>query len=241
MSDGHQQTSASPAPVLAASDARETVVENLKTVARAIVESFGEHACEVLLHDLSDLEHSIIWIEGNVTSRHIGGAMTDLGLELVRGEKFQNLFNYTTYTEDGRVLKSSSVFLFDRSGRPWGAFCINFDVTPYHMIVRQLKMSVLRESETSITETFSDDVEVTVRNLLAEASFEFGKPLDALNKSDRLSLIQILDRKGVFQVKRSVPIIAKYLGVSRYTIYNYLNMVRSEAAGLSKEDGNQSS
>ncbi|HBY95880.1 MAG TPA: transcriptional regulator [Chloroflexi bacterium] len=237
MSDGHQELKgAGHVLALSAFDGRETILENLKAIGRAVVESFGGHACEVLIHDLSDLEHSIIWVEGNVTGRHVGGSMTDLGLELVRGEKFEDLFNYTTYTDDGRVLKSSSIFLRDAAGQTWGAFCLNLDVTPYHTIVHQLKKSILREGESGVTETFSDDVEITVRNLLAEAAFECGKPLHALHKSDRLAVIQILDRKGVFQVKRAVPILAKYLGVSRYTVYNDLNAVRNEAAGSSEED-----
>jgi predicted transcriptional regulator YheO len=203
-------------------------LESLKAIARSVVQTFGESSCEVIIHDLRDLEHSIIWIEGNVTGRCVGGAMTDLGISKVRSGDFRDVFNYTTETDDGRTLKSSSVFLRDRHGLPWGAFCVNLDVTPFVGLVHRLSTSLLRAGETSVVETFSDDVEVTVKHWLAEATFELGKPLAALTRADRLRLMQILERKGLFQIKRAIPILAKHLHVSRYTIYVYLNELRSE-------------
>ncbi len=208
---------------------RRADLVSLKAIARSIVQTFGESSCEVIIHDLTDLEHSIIWIEGNITGRCIGGAMTDLGISKVRAGDFRDTLNYTTETDDGRTLKSSSVFMHDADGSPWGAFCVNLDVTPFVGLVNQLTASLLRPSEMNIVETFSDDVEVTVKNWLAEATFELGKPVAALTRAERLRLIQILERKGLFQIKRAIPILAKYLHVSRYTIYVYLNELRAEA------------
>ncbi len=203
-------------------------LEDLKAIAHSIVQTLGERTCEVIIHDLADLEHSIVWIDGNVTARCIGGAMTDLGISKVRAGDFQDVLNYTTDIEDGRTLKSCSVFLRDGADVPWGAFCINVDVTPFMGLVNQLNAGILRVSETNVVETFSDDVEVTVRNLLSEAAFEIGKPVAFLTRAERLRLIQVLERKGLFQIKRSIPLLAKYLHVSRYTIYIYLNELRSE-------------
>jgi predicted transcriptional regulator YheO len=205
---------------------RQSDMENLQAIGRAIVQTIGEYGSEVIIHDLADLDHSIVWVEGNVTSRCIGGAMTDFGISKVRAGNFQDVMNYTTDTEDGRTLKSCSIFLRDSEGTPWGAFCINLDITPFVGLVNQLNSTLLRVNETDVVETFSDDVEVTVRNWVAEALFEIGKPLDALTRADRLRLVQILDRKGLFQIKRAIPILAKYLHVSRYTIYVYLNELR---------------
>jgi predicted transcriptional regulator YheO len=225
-----KQTRSAPVVTLFANGkTREAEVENLKAIAHAIVQNFGERSCEVIIHDLSDLEHSIVWIEGNVTGRCIGGTMTDFGISKVQAGDFEDVLNYTTDIEDGRTLKSCSVFLRDAAGEPWGAFCVNLDVTPFVGLVNQLKSSILRVSETNVVETFSDDVEVTVRNWLSEAAFEIGKPVDSLTRADRLRVVQILDRKGLFQIKRAIPLLAKYLSVSRYTIYLYLNELRAEA------------
>ena len=49
-----------------------------------------------------------------------------------------------------------------------------------------------------------------------------GKPVDALNKKDRLRMIAMLEQKNAFSFRKSVPYVAKHLGVSRYTVYKYL-------------------
>jgi predicted transcriptional regulator YheO len=203
-------------------------IESLKAIAHGVVQAIGEAQCEVIIHDLADLEHSIIWIEGNVTERCIGGAMTDLGIAKIKAGEFDDLLNYTSETDDGRLLKSCSIFLRDAEGIPRNAFCLNLDLTPFIGLVNQLNSTLLRFTDTNVVETFSDDVEVTIRNWVTEAAYELGKPVTALTRAERLRLIQILDRKGLFQIKRATPLLAKYLHVSRYTIYLYLNELRAE-------------
>ena len=48
-------------------------------------------------------------------------------------------------------------------------------------------------------------------------------PLAQMRKGDRLALVALLKEKGVFHLQRSVPYVAERMGVSKYTIYNYLN------------------
>src|SRR5262245_37016012 len=112
-----------------AAELRPALFDLLKNIAVAIVQTFGREVCEVVIHDLADLEHSIVCIEGSVTERRIGGPMTDLGLEMIRAGRIEDVLSYRLHLE-GKALQSSSVFLRDQKGRPWGAFCINFNVTP---------------------------------------------------------------------------------------------------------------
>ena len=108
-------------------------IDKLKTTLRplmaGIVGAFGKH-CEVVLHDLTRPERSIVWIEGNVTGRRVGGTLTDLGLAKLRlSDTQEDLLGYVTQTRDGKVLRSSSVFLRDANGSVIGALCINLDIT----------------------------------------------------------------------------------------------------------------
>ena len=48
-----------------------------------------------------------------------------------------------------------------------------------------------------------------------------------MEKEDKLVIVRRLDEKGVFLVKGAIDYVANILGVSRYTIYNYLDEVRS--------------
>ena len=45
----------------------------------------------------------------------------------------------------------------------------------------------------------------------------------ALNKGDRLKIIALLEQKAAFSFRKSVPYVSQRLGVSRYTVYKYLN------------------
>ena len=58
-----------------------------------------------------------------------------------------------------------------------------------------------------------------------------GKPVNALNKRDRMKIIALLDQKNAFSFRKSVPFAAKRLQVSRYTVYKYLGELSGSAGG----------
>ena len=98
----------------------------LRQLAKSIERLFSPF-CEVIIHDFSDLEHSIIHIEGALSGRSIGGAATNLLLKRVRnGETREDLYNYTTTLSGDRKVKSSTIFLRGDDGVAYGAFCINY-------------------------------------------------------------------------------------------------------------------
>ena len=49
-----------------------------------------------------------------------------------------------------------------------------------------------------------------------------GKTVETMSKDDRLKMIALLEQHNAFSFRKSVPYVAKHLGVSRYTIYKYL-------------------
>ena len=50
-----------------------------------------------------------------------------------------------------------------------------------------------------------------------------------MNRNEKLQLIEILDAKGVFDVKGSPEMVARYLGASVFTVYNYMKQIRSSS------------
>ncbi len=205
-----------------------TNIDELKRIAHGIQKLFGE-PCEVVIHDFADLEHSIVHIEGDVTGRCVGGAATDLLLMSVQnGNTGQDMNNYQTQTPNGRVLRSCTVFLRDEQGEVQGAFCINLDITLFQGFRRYLE-NMLQTDLPELSETFSDDIRSTIHTILMETIQEMGvaeHPI--LTREGKIELIGRLDEKGVFQVKKSVPILARELGLSRSTLYNYLSESRAE-------------
>ena len=199
------------------------VVEPIVT---GIAATFGRQ-CEVVLHDFRDPEHSIVAIQGQVTERHVGGSVSQLGLSLIaQGNAAQAQYNYFTRTPGGRVLKSTTIPLRDPGGRVFGALCINFDITDLRLLG-----GVLGELTGTAAEprpvSFVDDIGQVIRALIDEGELAVGRSLDRMTKQDRLVILRVLDQHGVFALRRSVPQVAEYLRISRATVYSYLEEIRS--------------
>jgi hypothetical protein len=52
---------------------------------------------------------------------------------------------------------------------------------------------------------------------------ELGAPLAQLDRVDKQRAVKLLNDRGAFGLRRSVEQVAEALGVSRFTVYNYLN------------------
>ncbi|MEU4200028.1 helix-turn-helix domain-containing protein [Streptomyces sp. NPDC045470] len=60
-------------------------------------------------------------------------------------------------------------------------------------------------------------------HLLAELERRHGVPLSDLDRRTKQSVVRILEARGAFSVRHGVETVAGALGVSRFTVYNYLN------------------
>jgi predicted transcriptional regulator YheO len=59
---------------------------------------------------------------------------------------------------------------------------------------------------------------------------ELGAPLGQLERENKQRAVRLLEDRGAFVLRRSVEDVADALGVSRITVYNYLNAMRDEPA-----------
>jgi predicted transcriptional regulator YheO len=196
--------------------------EALSRVALALQRLFHP-LCEVVIHDFDDLEHSIVFIAGNLTDRSVGGAATDLLLACVKhGDTDKDLDSYLTSLPSGRIMKSSTIFLRDEAGYAYGAFCVNVDVTAFITFRKQLGAFLTVEEKGEVSELFSDDIRETIEAMIAETMYEIGDRQPLISRESKVKLVARLSEKGAFQVKKAVPIVADLLGLSRATVYNYL-------------------
>ncbi|MFE0382240.1 helix-turn-helix domain-containing protein [Streptomyces inhibens] len=60
-------------------------------------------------------------------------------------------------------------------------------------------------------------------HILAELERRHGMPLADLDRKTKQSVVRILETRGAFSVRHGVETVAGALGVSRFTVYNYLN------------------
>jgi hypothetical protein len=62
--------------------------------------------------------------------------------------------------------------------------------------------------------------------LIEQVQEELGGHLADLSREDKQRAVRLLDDRGAFLLRRSVEDVADALGVSRITVYNYLNAIR---------------
>lgn len=197
---------------------------------KGIAAQFGDQ-CEVVLHDLTgDYDSTIVAIEnGHITGRKVGDPGTNLGLEILRGSQVNgNRFNYITQTKEGRILRSTSLYKKNSKGVTIAAICINYDVTDLMMAKRTLDSLTTGGQQVDVKESFVSNVSDLLEALLQEAQEQVGKPVAAMTKEDKMKMIQLLDLKGAFLVKKSGEKICSYLNISKYTLYSYLEESKSQ-------------
>ena len=73
------------------------------------------------------------------------------------------------------------------------------------------------------------DLHRALDTLLAAAEHEIGIPCAEMDRSQKQGAVAMLNDWGAFTLRKSVEDVAEALGVSRFTVYNYLE--RAEADG----------
>lgn len=222
---------------------------------------FG-NKCEFILHDLTkDYNHTIVDIRnGYITNRKIGDCGSNLGLEVLRGTiKDGDRYNYIVNTRDGKLLRSSTMFIHDNNGAVIGSLCINTDITEtvhFEEYLRQYNQYNVAPSSGSVSavsipeaprsssdpeidtseipigpEIFANDVSQILDYLIAEAGKQVGKPVSQMNREDKIKFVRYLDQKGAFLITKASERVYEHLNVSRYTLYNYLDLIHKESNG----------
>ena len=211
-------------------DNRDLILENLKGIAQMIKETFGSR-CEVAVHDLRDLEHSLVYISGDITGRNIGAPITDLVVNELQRENGapKDLIGYKSVGKDGRILRSSTSFIRDAKGKVFATLCINYDITDFLNFTALLqdftKTSEAQNGEEK-QETFATSVQQTIESIINQAIENMGKHPMSMSMEEKVKFVGILEDKGAFMIKGAVDYIAAVLNVSKYTVYNYLNKVK---------------
>lgn len=218
---------------------KERIFQNLQRVADAVVALFGKN-CEACVHDLTSLQNSLVYIQGDVTHRKTGAPATDLLMKMLKqnSEKGQDKHNYKTTTTDGRSLKSTTTFVRDSAGRPLAAFCINFDTTDFYNAGQALMPFINVQENDTLTpaETFAHSSGETVEALFMQAVEKIGKHPATMNVDEKTQLIGQLEENSTFLLKGAVEQIAQMMGVTKFTVYNYLKKVRNSTSTVGPEE-----
>ncbi len=82
----------------------------------------------------------------------------------------------------------------------------------------------VRVGEAAASARFGDLHDALERMVEAVES-ELGGPLAELSRENKQAAVRLLDERGAFLLRKAVETVGQMMGVSRITIYNYLNAI----------------
>lgn len=182
---------------------------------------------EIVVHDLRHPEESIIAIfNGHITGRKAGGSATDLGRRLMDGDFPDKVVGYPNESPTGAKLKSSSLAIRNDAGELIGVLGLNLDISYFDQFERFINQFVSTHRSTHVTEAEhfemsspSEDIRDAIHDFLLARSWS----TRTLSTTDKRDIVEHLYRNGYFKNRGAVSIIARELGLSRPSIYNYKN------------------
>ena len=188
---------------------------------------------ELILHDLSQLECSVVAVHGNITNRKPGAPATNFLIQMLKkyGDEAPNSVSYRNVLPDGRILRSTTTFIRDGEGHIVGSLCINQDLTDFMVASKLMKeFTAFNEPEpedhAAHQEVFAYDISEVMEAMVQSEMDTVRVPAAYMQKEDKRAIVERLKSKGVFDIKGSVEYVAERLGVTNFTIYNYLKEVR---------------
>ena len=206
-------------------------LELLRQVAAGIAAQFGSN-CEVAIHDLSrDPDRSIVFIaNGHVSGRKVGDGASNVVMEQLRTQdpEPKDHLCYLTKTPDGKILKSSTVYIRDRKGKVSAILDINYDISRLILMEEALHDLTSTGEEVPSEPERITNVSDLLDELIQQSVALVGKPAAVMNKEDKVKAIQFLSQNGAFLITKSGDKVAKYFGISKYTLYSYIDMNKQE-------------
>lgn len=197
---------------------------------------------ELVLHDLTHPDASVVAIaNGQVSGRSVGSP-------ILSGPKDDHAFTaafattteasdeghamvgvYPTVSPAGTPLKSATVIFRSESGTPLAALCANVDLQMLKLVHAWVGRAIDGPSNVKVngeTHAESADMDALMAEIIESAVQNLAKPVLLMTKDEKSKAVEEMLRRGLFIVKGSVPRAAKALGLSRYTVYNYLEAIR---------------
>ncbi|MGH4138383.1 helix-turn-helix transcriptional regulator [Clostridium sp.] len=201
---------------------------------------------EVALHDIGHDTNAIVAIaNGYISGRTIGDPMTNFGLNIILNKLYKNnkyKINYHGISKDQHILRCSTMFIKDTNEELVGMLCINFDDRKFVNISDQIlklchpdeliEKRCTYESIDSLSddeiEKFSGSISEVTETVLNKILLDKDIPIDRLTQNERLNVIDVLNRKGIFSLKGAVSEVAKKLHCSEPSIYRYLSKLNKD-------------
>lgn len=203
-------------------------------------EVLGENT-EVLLHDFSNPDHSVIAIShGFHSGRQIGSPVTDLALDVKSSRRYDQenyMANYRAVSM-GRQYLSSSYFI-KNNGELIGMLCLNTDIQAAQNFTEAMKKflkasnlgAYLDDSEQ--TQTIQEGLDAPIasltQNIISRTILESGINPERMTRAEKMQIVWTLTDHDIPRMKGAVAEIAKQLQLSESTVYRYISQHEKHA------------
>lgn len=186
-----------------------------------VVKLFYPYA-EGAVHDLQ--QGKVVALFNNISKRQVGdpSAVTELGIEV---KDFPDVFEpYYKTNWDGKALKCVSITIRDETSVPVGLVCVNLDTSVFQNMHLQLDklLSLANSSSLNPVEQFGTNWQQQVLAFIDDYVVKHNVSVSAMSKGQKAALVCEMYDHALFNYRDAASYVARQLGVSRTTIYNYL-------------------
>ena len=146
-------------------------------------------------------------------------------LDALRSEpdKLQDYTSYLTKTKDGRILKSTTIYIRNENQKVIGIFSINYDITELMMVENAIKPLISVASKEEQVSPIPQNVTDLLNELIEESTRQVGKPVPLMTREDKIKAIKFLNDRGALLITKAGDKISKHFGISKYTLYSYID------------------
>ena len=131
-------------------------------------------------------------------------------------------------TGNGRVVKSTTLYIRDEEGKPVYVFSVNFDITNLTAMSSALHAIIDTPAEEADGQEeparIVTDVNSLLDELLEQSVKLVGVPVPFMTKEDKIRAIRYLNDAGAFLITKSGDRVSKFFGISKYTLYSYVDI-----------------
>ena len=198
-----------------------------------LADYLGENT-EVVLHDFTDLEHSIVKIRnGYISGRNEGDPATDFVMKILNkknNEKY--ICNYKSNSKGSKTLKSASFFIRDNRNKIVGMLCLNMNVESMLSAQSFLESFLSGFNKTiNLKEDYNENLGLSINEIIdssiARALSKSQKSPSDFTVSDRELAVARMNDEGLFLLKGAISKVASVLNISEPTLYRYIKKAKS--------------
>ena len=207
----------------------KAILESYMNVADGLADFWGGN-CEVVVHDLSHLDSSVIKIiNGHLSGRQTGAPISEVTLGFLNKMMANPAMHHVTYfakNKRGEAFKASISAIEGENHNIIGLFCINFYLNASLLSFMQTFTPAARAETENISETFVENAEELMLNMSEQ------KYVLDLTKSQAKNLAEFLEFNFINSIREDEDIDNIWYLCDMCDIYKALD-------GLNKKSGEE--